>query len=175
MALQQGLTVSAPSAAVIASLAPRWESISVHEVGHAVMGCLLDLPISHLTLTYERAGLFDWVVRGRTELVGGEVNGEDHQALLFALGGLEAESMWISSTAGVPMRPARAEVESRRANQGDIDEITDSLPGSGYTLDQAVAEVYDHLHQRWQTVTYLAAALRDNDGYLPGTEVARLV
>lgn len=167
--------MTAPSADVIASLAPSWEAIAVHEVGHAVAGCLLGIPISHLTLTYEQAGLFrQWVVRGRTEVVGGTVVGEDHEALLFRLAGLEAESMWISSSRGIQMRHARAEVQSRDANQGDIQEINEALPGSGYTLEQAVTWAYETLDQHWATVVYLAAALRET-GYLAGTEVARLV
>lgn len=166
--------MSAPSAARIAELAPAWESVSVHEAGHAVVGCLLGIPISHLTLTYERAGLFQWTVRGRTEVAGGTVVGEDHEELLFALAGLEAEAMWICSTTGARIGHVRREVESRDANQGDVQEIADSLPGSGYTLDQAVAWVHETLHQHWQAVTYLAEALRET-GFLPGAEVARLV
>lgn len=166
--------MSSPSADVIASLAPSWEAIAVHEAGHAVVGCLLGIPISHLTLTYERSGVFQWMVRGRTEVVGGSVVGEDHEALLFALAGLEAESMWISGATGVRMRQARAEVESRQANQGDIQEINQSLPGSGYTLEQAVTWCHETLHQHWQTVTYLAEALRDQR-YVSGADVAQLI
>lgn len=167
--------MSAPSADHIAALAPAWESVSVHEAGHAVVGCLLGIPISHLTLVYEQTGLLrQWAVRGRTEVVGGTVVGEDHEALLFALAGLEAEAMWIAATTGARIDRVRAEVESRHANQGDVHEINEALPGSGYTLDQAVAWVHETLHQHWQAVTYLAAALRET-GYLPGAEVAHLV
>lgn len=166
--------MSGPSAAVIASLAPRWESVSVHEAGHAVIGCLLGIPISHLTLTYERSGLFQWAVRGRTEVVGGSIEAEDREIVLFFLAGLEAEALHIAATTGADLDRVRAEVQSRHANQDDVQEITLSLPGSGYTPDQAVAEVNDLLHEHWQAVTYLATALGEQ-GYLPGTAVADLV
>lgn len=167
--------MTTPPADVIASLAPSWEAIAVHEVGHAVAGIFLGIPISHLTLTYEQVGLLrQWVVRGRTEVVGGTVDGEDHEALRFALAGLEAEAMWISSTTGTRIDRVRHEVESRHANQGDVQEINGSLPGSGWTLDQAVAWCHETLHQHWHTVIYLATALRET-GYLAGADVADLV
>jgi hypothetical protein len=168
--------MSAPSAERIAELAPFWESVSVHEIGHAVVGARLGVPVHHVHLDYQRVSLLRWEVSGWTA-IGPGGQGADVEAdveVLFTLAGLEAEAMWISTTHGSSLHRARAQVEGRKANRGDVDDITTCLPESGYTFDQATGWVHDTLTAYWNTVTYLAAALREQR-YVSGADVARLI
>jgi len=168
--------VSAPSADRVAELAPMWESVSVHEAGHAVVGVLLDVPVHHVRLDYLQVGFLGrWEVDGYTGIGDTGVSAivEEHVGVRFALAGLEAEALWLSTT-GIPLARARAEVQTRHANLGDVQQINDCLPGSGITFDQALTWVDATLHDHWQTVTYLAETLRQ-DRYVTGADVARLI
>lgn len=168
--------MSAPSLARIAELAPFWESVAMHEAGHVLVGHELDVPLHHVRLDYERAGLLRWEVAGYTAIGPGGRGADldENIAVHFMLGGLEAEALWISAAHDVPLKRAQAEVESRHANRGDIDTIAACLPDSGITLGQARAWVQDTLLARWQTVEIIAAELR-NHRYLTGTAIARLI
>lgn len=168
--------MSAPSAERVAELAPYWKSVSIHEAGHAVVGVLLGVPVHHVRLDYQRVGFLRWEVVGWTAIGprGRGADLDDRDAVLFTLAGLEAEALWISSTTGIDLDRARAKVQSRHANQGDVDQINACLPDSHITLDQAAAWVNATLHDQWQTVLYLAETLREHL-VVSGTDVARLV
>lgn len=168
--------MTAPSAERIAELASLWESVSIHEAGHAVAGIVLGVPVDHVQLSYQRVNLWRWEVVGWTAIgPGGHGADLDEDiAVRFMLAGLEAEALWISAATGIPLDQVRGEVQSRKANQGDVDQINACLPDSGLTLDQACDWVHDTLHDQWQTVTYVAEALREHR-FLSGTDVARLV
>lgn len=168
--------MSAPPAERVAELAPFWASVSVHEAGHAVMGVLRGIPVHHVQLSYQRVGILRWEVVGWTAIGpggrGATVEADDE--VLFTLAGLEAEALWISTTQGIGLDQARAAVESRAANRADVDSITACLPESGYDLNEACAWVQDTLLDQWQTVTYVAEALREQR-FLPGSAIASLV
>lgn len=166
-----------PSAERAAELNPFWESVSIHESGHAVVGVLLEIPVHHIRLRYEQVGVFGrWEVAGYTAIgtdgAGADIHERD--SALFVLAGLEAEALWLNTQHGIPLGRARAQVEARRANRGDVDELAASLPGSGITFDQALGWVNSTLCDQWQAITYAAAALREHQ-HLTGADIARLV
>lgn len=164
--------MSTPSA----ELAPFWESVSIHEAGHAVVGVLLGVPVHHVQLSYQRVAMLRWEVVGWTA-IGPDGHGadlEERTDVLFTLAGLEAEALWIANTQNTHLDRARAAVESRKANQRDVQDLAASLPDSGLTLDEACTWVLETLLDQWQTVTYVAAALREQR-FMSGADVARLV
>lgn len=169
--------MSAPSADRVTELVPMWESVSVHEAGHAVVGVLLGVPVHHVRLDYQQVSLLGrWEVVGYTGIGpnGHSAELDERDAVLFVLAGLEAESLWISAANHVSLPRAQAEVESRKASRGDVDTITACLPDSGLTLDQARDQAQGLVLHHWQSIENVATALREHR-YLPGTAVARLV
>jgi hypothetical protein len=169
--------VPGPSAERVAELAPFWESVSIHEAGHAVAGVLLDVPVHHVRLDYQQVGLL-----GRWEVVGYTGIGDDGTsaeldediAVLFTLAGLEAEALWISASTHVSLPRAQAEVESRRASRGDLDTITACLPDSGLSLASARDQAQELVLYHWASIEHVATTLRERR-YLPAAELTRLV
>lgn len=169
--------MSAPSAQRVAELAPMWESVSVHEAGHTVIGVLLGVPMHHVRLDYQQVSLFGpWEVVGYTGIGadGRSAELEEHDTVLFTLAGLEAESLWISAVNHVPLPQAQAEVESRRASRGDLDTIAACLPDSGLTPDEASFEAHCLVLDHWASIENVATALRGRR-YLRASDIARLV
>jgi hypothetical protein len=169
--------VPGPSAERVAELAPFWESVSIHEAGHAVVGVLLGVPVHHVRLDYQPTGFLGsrWEVSGYTGIGsdGRSAVLDEKAAVLFTLAGLEAEALFISGRDHIALRHAQAEVESRRASRGDLRTITACLPDSGLTLDEASFEAHCLVIDHWSSIENVAAFLRDHR-YMPGFAVARL-
>lgn len=168
--------MSAPSADRVAELAPFWESVSIHEAGHTVVGLVLGVPVHHARLDYQRMGFRRWEVVGYTGIGAGGRSAEldEDIAVLFTLAGLEAEALWISDTNHVSMTAALAEVKSRKASRGDLDTITACLPDSGLELHEASLEAHHLVCDHWDSIQNVATQLRARR-YLHSTNLARLV
>jgi hypothetical protein len=168
--------MSAPSAAHIAELAPRWERIAFHEAGHTVVGRLLDLPIHHVSLSYERKFL-RWAVAGHTAVApeGQTIEIDETRDLLFSIAGIAAEAIWANTYLGHPYKQAWRTAEQDPGNaDGDGREIAACLPHTHLTYDQAADAVHTELVTAWDSVAAVAEQLRLT-GQLTAHELARIV
>lgn len=163
------------AAAKDADLASRWERISFHEAGHTVVGLLLDLPIHHVTLTYERKFL-RWAVAGHTAVAppGHTIEIDETRDLLFSIAGIAAEAIWANTYLGHPYQQAWQAAEQDPGNaDGDLREINECLPHTHLTYGQAADAVHTELVIAWDNVSAVAEQLRLH-GHLTARQLARL-
>lgn len=158
--------------------AAEWHKISVHEIGHTLIGSDCGIPIHEVKLRFNSWFGLAWSVSGRTEVApnGGTVYGYTSHAAAFIVGGLEAEAMWLTAYEDMSLRSARRAVERRYARSEDMAELRDCLTDPDLTLTYAdfQDQINARLTQCWEYVEAAAGALCLT-GHLSGADLAHLI